>query len=216
FLQKLKAVLASAAVATIGVGIVWAQVPDARSRTTSARAESPSEDRFEQLERKIDRLILVIEVQSDRTSRVSPRVADAQVAAAEEKLKVARDRLSWAQQMAAKGYLAAGQVQSERASVKEAELNLERSRAEIDEPSPRRNLSRNPSGEGAAPSALPALPAAPAPAAASTSAILHRDTFDTGRIERIEQRIDALERRLDALDKRSNEGGPRPGAAPRP
>ncbi|HEY2154174.1 MAG TPA: RNA polymerase sigma factor, partial [Isosphaeraceae bacterium] len=86
FLQKLKAVLASAAVATIGVGIVWAQVPDARNRTTSARAESPSDDRFEQLERKIDRLIQVIEVQSDRTSRVSPRVADAQVAAAEEKL----------------------------------------------------------------------------------------------------------------------------------
>jgi RNA polymerase sigma factor (sigma-70 family) len=206
FLQKMKAVVASAAVATIGVGIVWAQDPGPRGRMPSARAESRSEDRFEQLERKIDRLIQAIEVQTDRAGRISPRVADAQIAAAEEKLKGARDRLSWAEQMAGRGILAAGQVQAERASLKEAELNLERARAEApDDPSPRRGLSRNSSGE-ATPRPVAPVPAVP-PVAPATPAIRYRDLPDAGRIERIEQRIEALERRLDALEKRPGERG---------
>jgi hypothetical protein len=213
FLQKLKVVAASAAVATIGVGIAWSQGPGPRGRMPGVRAETPSEDRFEQLERKIDRLIQVIEVQSGRGTRVSPRVADAQLAAAEEQLKAARDRLSWAEQMAAKGYLAAGQVQSERAAVKEVEANLERARAELDESSARRGLGRNPSGETPRPEPpiVPAPPAAPSP-----PAIRHLDFPEAGRIERIEKRIDALERRLDALEKRPNERGARSSNTPAP
>ena len=120
-IQKIKVAAAAAVTfAVVGLGIAWGQVPADKT------AASPPPDRFNELERKLDRVLEALG--PPRADRPDPRASDADVAIAEAELKRAKDRLDWAQKNHAKGFLSAGQVDTDQVGLMKAQAQLDRAK----------------------------------------------------------------------------------------
>ena len=226
FLQKFRAVAAaSAAVAQVGVGISWGQQPDGsdfRVGPASERAEARPGERLDEIERKLDRLISVLEKSQ---THADPRTLAGDAALAAERLKGAIERSDWARKMQEKGYLSGSQAQAERVALMEAEQALDRAKIRLAEAERGGALPRVASAAPVKPEApaapvaamAPLAPVAPVgPMVPAPPVVARIREVEPGRLDRMERRLDALERRLDNLEGRSEDGGfrrPKPAAS---
>ena len=205
-IRKLKAFAgATAAVAVAGVGITWAQTREEvpRGQRIGVRVEDPSADRLEKLEGKIDCLIDALQGSGRSQSSTNPEVLKGELTIAAQTLGDAKEKAEWAEKMAAKGYVSAGQVRAERLALMKAEQAVVRAKAQLDEIRSKVNAAK----------AKPSVPKPPAPLTVTIAKEKARGQLADlplrhqapDRIDLIEKRIDELAHRLDSLEKKAED-----------
>ena len=174
-----------------------------------------------------DRLIDALEGSGQIGLSTDPEVLNGELKIASQTLDDAKQKASWAETMAVKGYVSTAQMRAERLALMRAEQAVARAKARIkasqsSDAAPKGVVAPTgpPTSDVApeapiAPPAPPQPPAEPRPPAEVRPAVPPRGAIDirtirnlgSDRIDVLEKRLEAIEHRLDALEHRDRDGG---------